>query len=382
MDKKIRIVSFQNAHNFGAILQAYGLQETIKSLGYNDVKFINYYPEYLRLRYYPFQIKWLKPQNHSLSHLLGLYFGFPFFFISCLKRYIAFKGSIKRLLNQTDVIISSPDQLEQIQIDILICGSDQIWNTGLTGNFDEVFFASKNYYKYNMAISYAASTELSSLSQNKLETMAGLIQSFNYISVREKPVKEALSKYTNRNIDVCIDPTLLCGSESFDKIASNRLIKDDYILIYAYVPNDPLVNSIIKTIPDYKRFKIHIILLGPKSWRNAFDTNVHSAISIEDFLSYIKYASYVITNSFHGLAFSLLFKKNFNVTYVPGKDTRCHSLLAETHLLNRFVKDIESANWDEVNYIEVDQVLDEIREKSRSYLLKSFKSYEDNSYNC
>jgi hypothetical protein len=93
-----------------------------------------------------------------------------------------------------------------------------------------------------------------------------------------------------------------------------------------------------------------------------------SELSIEEFLSYIKHASYVVTNSFHGLAFSLLFEKNFNVDYEPGKHIRCESLMNQINLTSRFVKDLKNIVWDEINYSDVNGRLAEIRNRSKDFL--------------
>lgn len=367
--KKIRILSFQNAYNFGAVLQAYGLQQTIKSLGYNDVKFINYNPKYLSDRYNPFLIKRLFPQKT----LKGIIFGivrYPMYMISRLRRNHRIQFSINNLLEQTKQIIVNECGLKDIEADVLICGSDQIWNTALTGDFDRVYLGKGPYKHLGYAAAYAPSTELSSLTEEKAKRLCGLLDSFKYISVREMQVSNKLSNYLNRDVPVCVDPTILCGAEAFCKVASPRLVEKDYIVVYAYNESRSSIYSAIKSIPNYEKYPVHVISFGLKSNRELFNARIHSAITVQEFLSYIKYAKFVVTNSFHGLAFSLLFEKNFNVIFCEGKYVRVLSLLQQLGLENRFVSDISNIQWNLIDYSIVNQKITEIRKDSFNYLNK------------
>lgn len=367
--KKIRILSFQNAYNFGAVLQAYGLQQTLKSMGYNDVKFIRYNPRYLRDRYNPFIKKHFNPKM-SLRGIIGWSLNVPFFLISRICRNHRIQSSIDNMLEQTDRLIVDEKGLEKEEVDVLICGSDQIWNTALTGNFDRVLLGKGHYKHLGYAATYAPSTELSALTDDKAKQLSGLLGSFKYISVRETQVKEKLGKYIDKEIQVCVDPTILCGAEAFYQVASPRIEKKDYIVVYAYNPKAPAILDLIKSIPDYNNYPVHIILLGAKNKSNFFDANIHAAITVQDFLSYIKYAKYVVTNSFHGLAFSLIFERNFNVAYCEGKYVRCLSLLQQLGLENRFVRDTEHCNWDTLDFAVINRTIAEIRNESHNYLKK------------
>lgn len=371
-EKKIRIISFQNAHNYGAVLQAYGLQQYLYSLGYKDVKFINYNPKYLRQRYKPFLFNSPNNKHFSLQYQLKRLISYPFSVCSSIKRNHQFNHSIKKLLVQTDKVITDITDLSNEIADILICGSDQIWNTSLTGTFDPVFFAQGNYAHLGYAISYAPSTELSALTEDMAINLTKMLGGFKYISVREEPIMHILKKWTDRDISVCIDPTLLCGPDAFKRIASKRIVKDDYILIYAYDTKSCNINKIIESIPDYKKYKKHVILFSGGSIKSFFCYNNHGTLSVEDFLSYFLYASYVITTSFHGLAFSLLFEKNFNVLFVERKYVRCKALLTQLNLLSRFIEPHSNiVTWESLNYVEINKRIDGLRSLSIDYLNKA-----------
>lgn len=369
--KKIRILSFHNAHNFGAVLQAYGLQQTIRGLGYKDVKFLNYNPIYLKKRYNPFSSFSLSICNKSIKGIVGWILNYPFFVLSSIRRNRKFYGAINHLLIQTKNNIHNINDLKNESVDILICGSDQIWNTSLTGDFDPIFLGKGNYKQIEYAISYAPSTELSALTTEKAKKLAVQLDNFKYVSVRESPICSILQKYTQKDIKVCIDPTLLCGSEAFNAIASNRLIKEKYIIVYAYNPTDELILNAINYIPNKEEYKKHIILLSARGRKTFFNSSIHSEISVEDFLSYMKYASYVITNSFHGLAFSLLFEKNFYVTYAVGKEIRCKSLLKNLNLLDRFIQNKIAISWEQPDFQEINKKIAQMRKSSLLFLQNS-----------
>ncbi len=374
--KSIRLLSFQNAHNFGAVLQAYGLQQTIKSMGYEDVKFINYNPEYLRDRYNPFHKKHLIP-SRTLWGTAFKYLNYPFFLVSCLKRNKKFRRFIDTMIDQTKIEIVNEEGLRNIEADVLICGSDQIWNTALTGDFDAVFLGQGPYKKVGHIASYAPSTELSSLTEEKAEKLSKLLDGFKYISVREAPVKDKLQKYIDKEINVCVDPTILCGANAFNRIATPRIVKKEYIVVYAYNPKDIIVQDLVKSIPDYQNYDIHYVLLGEKGLLSFYKNKYHSAISVQDFLSYIKHAKYVVTNSFHGLAFSLIFEKNFYVAYCKGLEVRCLSLLQQIGLEERMVQQTAGIKWPEPDYETLNKRIDSLRKDSLEYLIKVLEDSGD-----
>lgn len=367
---KISIITYHNARNYGAILQSYALQSFLKEQeDVEDVDFIPYYPSYLEKRYNPFRLDYFKgffinnPMKGMLSYI---------FCSTCLTlRNISFDRSIKHLLNQKGRFIKKSSDITGC-CDLLVCGSDQIWNKGITGAYDKAFFGLGNYKAIKRKISYAASTELTNFSGSDSEELKDLLSNLDYISVREEGFKNMLSKIVNRPISVCIDPTLLCGASAFKKIARSKY-KNRYVLVYAYDPNDPLIQSMIRTIPNNSTYDVHYLLLGQPTPKQAFDSKYHFYASVEEFLGLFQMADYVVTNSFHGLAFSLLFEKNFNITLVQGKQGRCVSLLESLQLTSRFYSSCECVNWDGVDYEIVNERLESLRKSSKEYLLRVIK---------
>ena len=372
MDKVIRIVSFQNAFNYGAVLQAYGLQQTLRKFGFKDVRFINYKPNYLMNRYKIFHIDYIKEIKQrfpSLKPILNL----PFKWLAVFMRNKQFEKSIRELLAQTKVVYTDYTRVNE-ECDVLICGSDQIWNKEITGEYDKMFFGYGNYSGLKKIISYAPSTEVSSYNDKSISEIAVLLLRFDKISVRESHFRHFLTKYTNLHINICIDPTLLCGRDEYDRIASKRLIKNRYILVYAYDPYSKFIQDIILTIPNSSEYEIHYIYFGAAGIGTFLNRYIHDICSVNDFISLFKYASYTIVNSFHGLAFSLMFMKNFYVPYEDGKFERCLSLLETVGLTNRMIKRASDAEWEDIDYIGVNILIDKQRKSSEDFLLNTLNN--------
>lgn len=373
-DIKIRILSYHNAHNYGAVLQAYGLQNVIKLLGYNDVKFLRYNPKYLSGRYVTY-----KTEGAGIKKLLSILKNIlntirrPFFYLSKERRNRSFDLSIYRMLLQTDKLILDESELKSEVCDVLICGSDQIWNTAITGNFDRVFFGYGDYLETPLKIAYAPSTETSSLDEQRIKEIVPLLNNFNYLSVRENTLAEILQPLTEKNIEVCIDPTILCGREAYDKIAIKPKRKK-YIVVYAYNPQDKLIQDLIASVPNRNEYSVVILtLVHTSSMIDFFNPNIQSDITVEEFLGYFRYADYVVTNSFHGLAFSLIFQKNFNAAFVKNKSARLVSLMSQINLMNRYHYDNTNINWDKIDFSKVEEKMNILRTQSLHYIEKCLK---------
>lgn len=372
MNLKIRILSYQNAQNYGAVLQAYGLQQVIKSLGFKDVLFINYNPDYLKKRYLVFPSKWYLPKEKGIRMILSFYINLPFKLLNRWRRNRKFSISRKKLLEQTPKQYKSYSDFKEIECNALILGSDQIWSTWITGLPDPVYFGKGDYVGLKRIISYAPSTELSTFDNpDVVNIVSEYIKGIACLSVREESVRKKLEDLFRIDARVCVDPTILCGKASFDRIATKRNIKKNYILVYSYNNYSDLIQGLIRSIPEYTQYEIHYIGFTPSGARSTFDRRCHNEISVEEFVSLFKYASYVVTNSFHGLAFSLLYNRKFSVAYEEGKSTRCESLLLQLNALDKLVHDAGEMNWDTFEYDKINEKMETIREESRQFLINS-----------
>ena len=354
---KIGILTFHSAINYGAVLQAYGLQEYLKSLGH-EVYIIDYRPQYLKDPYQLFQWKF-KVEDSFMSNLKSLIRESLVMPIRIVR-----KSKFQQFINQYLNIYSWKDNLNVF--DAFIFGSDQIWNPKITKGLDDIFLGKFKEAKGKKLIAYAASVgAVQNLSQNEFEKLTFYLNGFNRIGLREKTLYEKISK-VNCNVFITIDPVLLAGKDIFQKIAVDVKNERPYLLLFTLGRDEYAVKEAYK-IAEQKSLDVIEIISSKES---LYNRNIKQMLSPTEFLGYVKMAAYVVTSSFHGTVFSILFHKNFNVI---GSDKihgeRIIQLLNSIGLLNRFKMYNESEILDvaEVKYDECDLRLFELVSLSRDF---------------
>lgn len=220
---RVGILTFHDAHNYGAVLQAYGLKKYIKKLGF-DVSIVNY-------------------------HHKNIPDGFPR--EPNTERWDKFNSFIKELIDFEEEIYTSEEDLEKLDFDYWICGSDQIWNTEITRGFNKGFFLDFN--TKGKKISYAVSMGIPKLPEKYEIDFKRSLNKIDKISVREESLKEYVQNFTNKTITRTLDPTLLLEPNDYDDLMLADKNKE-YILIYALGPDERL-SAIAKQIADEKKLK-------------------------------------------------------------------------------------------------------------------------------
>ena len=358
---KIGILTFHCAHNYGAVLQCYALQETLKSMGH-DVEVIDYRPKYLVAPYKKFYINRFI-SGELIKTIKKIIREFLLFNIR-FKRYYAFNHFIKTYFNLSEKIQGNNIPSKY---DVYIMGSDQIWNPCITLAFDDVYFGnfifSKNDKKY---IAYAASLGISSLNEDAKKYFQSALNNFNGIGVRESSMVKILQPLTNKKIEIVLDPTLLVNPKIWDNITKTPIIKGKYVLIYQ-VKGDENTKRIAELIA--KEIGANVIeLTAIISAR--FNKNKLQYESPENFLGFIKNASFIVTTSFHGTAFSIIFNRPFYSISLGGNDTRVLSILKNVGLENRLIPKDCSPKFSEIDYSDVNINISKLRNKSKDFLIK------------
>lgn len=222
---KIGILTFHYALNFGAVLQAYGLQETLKSMGH-DVYVIDYRPDYLINRYKLFNYKW--HTNFSVCKNLLFIIRNLIVMPQRLIRKQRFESFQKRFINLY------PPKFETNDFDAYVIGSDQVWNPYITG-FDKVYLGLGVAAKSKKIVSYAVSVgSVRHLEHVPIEFFSQL-GSFTAISVREQSLADYINKRLHQTpIAVTIDPVLLAGRTTFEAITEHHVTKDHTVVISAF----------------------------------------------------------------------------------------------------------------------------------------------------
>lgn len=361
---KIGILTFHNAINYGAVLQCYALKEFLSMRGH-VVEVIDYrnpkIEEYVNLipLYAFIEAKGIKNKLKVIAKSILLY---------RKKKKIApvFNDFVRKFLNPTERFYSVFD-IPAIY-DIIVFGSDQIWNPSLCGGFDDAYWGQFQKGKMKF-VAYAASIgNPLLLDENKWHEVGERIKAFDYVSVRELQLKNNIEQRFAISVSHCIDPTLLVGSEVFEKLANPPHIRD-YIFVYN-VQIDDHSETFAEFLAKQYGCKVVIGQAKPrlKSIKRNKDTILIDSASPEKFLGYIKNARLVIGNSFHVIALSLVFKKDF-YSLDSRKAERITDLLGQLGLINRHVKATDrDVSMESIDYEEIIKRLEDLRDNSCRFI--------------
>lgn len=300
MMAKVGIVTFHNSMNHGAVLQAYGLARAIHEMGH-DALIVDYLSPSQRRVFY----------ERSLGETIGM-LRYPRTFVLEWKKRRSFRGFRRDFLPLTREQYGNVEELRRDPpaVDVLVCGSDQIWNihTGSTGGFDRAFFLDFGAPSLRR-VSYAAcvgDTEPFELR----EKADALLERFDHVSVRDAKSESAVLELTGRRPARVLDPSFLTD---YSAIAARRLLKRPYCFAYVF-GRTPLIERAIRLIQD--EMGLPVVSLN----RFSVETTVMYGAGPLEWLSLMRHADYVLTNSFHGTCFALIWQKNF-VT-LPVRETR------------------------------------------------------------
>lgn len=329
---KIGILTYHRAHNYGAVLQCYALKQYLQSLGHTTIV-VDYKPSYFHYGLFVWY-KWLS--LNPLKLIMKIKAQRRTFAIS-KKRYNAFEKFIEDYLLPKYVNLNK----EQKGFDAFIFGSDQIWRKN--GNsFDPIFWGEFKAANHAKLISYAASMGRASLSVAEQQQVSKWLERFSSILVREDSLKALLSPLTEKDVEVVVDPTLLLPSQEWNRIAIKPKYNRPYVLVYQVIEN-PATLAIAKEAA--KRIGADIIEIASKVINKQSDHRILYDVSPCEFLGWVSAASMVITTSFHGTAFSIIYSKPFvSIKQNLPSDLRISSILKSFDLSERFV-DCNTLEW-------------------------------------
>lgn len=370
--KKIGILTFHRACNYGAVLQCYALNKTLEHLGANPTT-IDYFPEYFKSRYYPtlepFSLihftSWIRKRkivklkderNKKFEHFV--------------QKELNIHPNTAHNLQELQTIVKSSD------IRTWISGSDQVWSD-TCAKFDPAFFLDFELPKNSEKYSYAASFGINQIPEELQIEYQKRLEGYKHYSVRERSGIDIINQLQLGNATEHCDPTLLLKAEDWKKIASEPKQAEPYILIYHVKKADLLLK---KAAELRKKTGLNVVYLSSyfshstisgKQYKKYRYTPVMDS-SPQDFVSLFANARYVITNSFHGTVFSILFHKNFwtqlNLTEEKINE-RAKNLLDKLGITSRWLID-ESTPLVEtyIDWNAIDQKVDELRNVAKNYL--------------
>jgi len=357
---KIGILTFHRAINYGAVLQCYALQETLKSLGH-EVEIINYQQSRVeRTDRCPYR-KGDKWRLFKGLHLRS-WWNYDKEKAATLERRAKFDNYLQKHFKLTQ-----PCDLDNIpqDFDVYVIGSDQVWNSHICDGLDPVYWGEFNHRADSKVISYAASTSLKDITKYPKKQILQLIDNFTALSSREQVVVNYINEsLTPKNpAEVVLDPTLLADSSVWDGVANDKYKDRKYVLYFSartYQPNPNVIKKKAEALARQMECEVMPVRFG-------IDTP-------EEFVSKFKYASAVVSSSFHGVAFSLIFNRPlYAIMYGDEQDARYVNVLKSIgaekmlHCVN------DKISPTTVSYLEINSQLASLRQKSLNYLVNNLR---------
>ena len=366
--------------NYGACLQTYATQETLRKLGC-DVQILNY--EYRsENRKDPF-LNIMRKRFKNIPHYLFHYFQIMDFKAKKKLSARAFHQFRSEMLNIMEEKFYEAKEISKknFLFDVYVAGSDQIWNPTFYGCCNPVYYLD---FVCNEAkrISYASSIGVSVMPEEYVDEFRRLVLHFDAVSIREKKGSEIVEKLCQRNVPTVLDPTLLLTDKQWDAVCSKPIIDGEYIFCYLFSDN-PAYNLVKKKLKKELNCKIVSI---PFVFREAEsnDEKVYHAGPAE-FISLIKNAKMILTDSFHATAFSITYRKDFLVLERQNKkiktnmNSRIYSIIGMLGIQDRLIKPYNFKSINNICKIDYDRVYDEL-ENQRKYSIEYLKGalYEKN----
>ena len=356
---KLGILTYHKAQNYGAVLQTYASQEVLKQLGH-DVEVVDYYAPAIAKSYRFFPPLAHEPFVRKLKVIV-------LFLLTLYKegnrrrRRTVFHQFVTSKLQLSKQRYTQPFETE-LHYDMYYIGSDQVWNYDKISGFDSVYWGNFKVRDDARKMAYAASLSTSGFASECEDFCRKALDNFSSVSVREKQLVDLLQPLTTKKLTCVLDPTLLLTAADYTKIAVAPSAKR-FVLAYALNGRSEVLREAYVMA---KKLGCEVIeLCGIISWRNSSERREYA--SPEEFLGYFMTAEYVVTSSFHGTAFSLIFHRPFTVFLSHnGGDNRLISLLSDVQMLNRIKGahfDMDTCDWSRV-----DELLDQRKQESLQFI--------------
>ena len=374
---KVGIITYHGANNYGSLLQAYALLHTVSDKLHKKAEIVNFISDEQKQMYSLFyNSSSYKDVCKNLYILLRLYRKRK----DKIQKFNEFREQFLNVKWEDGFNSISP--YFEKKYDALICGSDQIWNMHIKDFYDYYMLS---FVKNAKKISYAASMGglKPELTENEKNIVKQCLDDFCAVSVRENIAAEVIKNCTGREPSINIDPVFLLQKEEWEAIASERVISEDYIFFYSIDYND----DSIKIAKWYsKKYNMPVIILNT-SWKSYMickdGIRSSKAQGVQDFLSLVKYAKFVLSGSFHGTAFSIIFNKPFYRVQRRNKedlviDDRVHTLFSKLQIDEREINIETYRHLGEdiynIDYTNINKMIEIERNKSMEYLKEALLS--------
>lgn len=354
---KIGILTFHRAINYGAVLQTFALQQSLQLLGH-EVDVIDY-----------LQPRVEKTDRHTFSFhektrlLVSLHLRSWWNYDKEKDKRMKQRKNFDEFLDKYLHLSKSCNKDNIPKYDVYIIGSDQVWNSRVCEGLDPVFWGDFIHSNNSKVVSYAASTSVENLKSHNIEEITRLLTNFSAISVREEETCCYINNtYKLKNeAHITLDPTLLAEKFIWDAIIEKEEENEknnDYVLYFGA--------RTCKKRPNVLCEKAYSLASQLNCDIRTIDFN-HDSPSI--FVNKIRFAKAIVSSSFHGIAFSLIFNKPlYALLYGDEQDKRYGDLLKMIGAESMLLSISDEIYPKEYDYTHINRKIDELRKKSLKYL--------------
>ena len=349
---RIGILTHQLQSNYGGILQNYALQEVLRRMGHDPITLRTGKVSYRR---------WAKRTLKSiLNRIKGKDTSIPLLPFIYERRKSGIESFVSKYIKTTEKIYwYSPDLIDKYNLDALCVGSDKSWASYFK-RIDDLFFAFASNYDI-IKFSYAPSfgTDKWEFNNEQTEKCRELVKSFTGVSVREQSGVRLCKDYLNIDAKWLLDPTLLLSADDYCSLCV-RIKQNNDGFIFAYILNYTDEKKMFIEKVSHSLNKRVVLLLA--------ENNVRSTDTVENWISLFRDTHFVITDSFHGTIFSILFHKDFVSLANPLRGTERFKSLSEMFALdNNILMSIpDEFIYTKINWTKID---DEIQNRQRESIV-------------
>lgn len=379
----IGILTFYWADDYGAMLQVYALKTYLEEQG-ETVEVIPYAPLKLRGRYQLIPVnavykggKW-KTYRDFWGFCWKLCFAGQFY-----KRRTSMRSFRKRYLTGKRPI-EDAQKLRLSSYKVVFVGSDQVWNSDNTFGLDDAYMGNIEKRKSCRLVAYGASFGKSEPPRKEWEEFeCALNNNFAAVSLREREGADFAERLLKKPVADVLDPVLLLDRNKWEELGRKPQEKE-YILLYITEYQENMFWFIKNLSKETGRPVIQLSV--PLGRKHEKEFQLRMDAGPEEFVGYFQHASCVITNSFHGLAFSILFERQFLVFQHSAYHARLKNLLEKLSLEQRLIKQGATADMacmeKAIDWLSVRKRLLEERERSERFIREGIKTLCKDRNSC
>jgi len=365
--------------NYGATLHGYAFQQVLHRKGVNSVV-IDYFPKAVdgdNLKYPILN----KERGRTIAKLVAIKLNWLIGFIPNIRRFKKFQQFIQRNIITTETrydyeSLLKTEKIDNLDIDIFVCESDVIWKVTGNNSIDENFFLGFPAARNARKVAYAPTLSSKQLSDKLLLTFKELVGTFDAVSAREEAGADYLRKEMGIDVPTVLDPTLLLDATDYDRICIKPK-EEKYLLIYNVTSND--VAMVNEGIRYAKEKGLEVIEVSNYALNQLITPHkVKVGVGIEEWIGFIKYADIIITNSFHGFCFSVIYQKDVFLFQRDNSDYKMQNIADIMGMSDRLIpfdnKKIPSEN-PQIDWTSVNGRLKNLRDKSQTFINENIITY-------